>query len=78
MVFKISQSLRPSSCAAVIKMKSGGREEIVSAFRTGEPFGKLTSYKLPNVYDSVLRSLPKVSNSWELGHSADETCSDSS
>ena len=32
-------------------------------------------YKLPNVYDPVLTSLPKVSNSRELGHSADESCS---
>ena len=29
-------------------------------------------YKLPNVYDPALTSLPKVSNSGELGHSADE------
>ena len=34
-------------------------------------------YKLPNFYDSVLTSLPKVSNSWVLGHSADESCSES-
>ena len=32
-------------------------------------------YKLPNVYDPFLTSLPKVSNSRELGHSADESCS---
>ena len=34
-------------------------------------------YKLPNVYDPVLTSLPKVSNSQQLGHSADESCSES-
>ena len=32
-------------------------------------------YKLPNAYDPVLTSLPKVNNSRELGHSADESCS---
>ena len=34
-------------------------------------------YKLPNVYDPVLMSLPKVSNSQEFGHSVDESCSES-
>ena len=34
-------------------------------------------YKLPNVYDPVLTSLLKVSNSREIGHSADESCSES-
>ena len=42
--------------------------------------GPLCSKKMSkclNVYDPVLTSLPKVSNSQELGHSADESCSES-
>ena len=34
-------------------------------------------YKLTTVYDPVLTSLPKISNSRELGHSADGSCSES-
>ena len=34
-------------------------------------------YKLLNAYDPVLTSLPKVSNTRELDHSADKSCSES-
>ena len=34
-------------------------------------------YKLPNAYDPVLMLLPKVSHLLEMGHTADESCSES-